>query len=284
MSNTKQLFESIQNHLNEAVFEIDYAGDGDLSTEEAIMNNVKEWLGDLSDKVKVEVKEVKGPGAGWPEVRLIGDKELIGTFLNKEYNSGADSLEDTYDLYLLKESDEVPYCDDVNCESVKEAEEEEEVQTEEQPQEEVQTEEPVNDFEQLSPEVQTVLNDMSNDNAMYKWVIDDVMDSDISSYDGDSMDEKLKSRLEEIVEHGCQSGTVGSLIYYTDTVKFFDNFNDEIYDMVEDIFGAESVLEMLQRHCELIDIVMGADIVKNYLAWMAYEVTCSNILDNIESV
>lgn len=160
---------------------------------------------------------------------------------------------------------------------IKEAEEEE-VQTEEQPQEE-----PVNDFERLSPEVQEILNDMSNDNAMYKWVIDDVMDSDISGYNGDTFDEKLKSRLEEITEHGCQSGTVSSLIYYTDTVKFFDNFNDEIYDMVEDVFGAESTLEMLQRHCELIDIVMGADTVKNYLAWMAYEVTCSNILDSIES-
>lgn len=232
---------------------------------------------------------------------------------------------------ILKESDEVPYCDDINCKPVKEEEhkhtreeikglldmgaiddpnyynglsdeekeklidywtehydddlkeaEEEEVQTEEQPQEEVQTEEPVNDFEQLSPEVQAMLNDMASDNAMYKWVIDDVMDS-VIDYEGDNMDEKLKSRLEEITEHGCQSGTVSSLIYYTDTVKFFDNFNDEIYDMVEDVFGAEATLEMLQRHCELIDIVMGADTVKNYLAWMAYEVTCSNILDSIES-
>lgn len=167
---------------------------------------------------------------------------------------------------------------------LKEAEEEE-VQTEEQPQEEVQTEEePVNDFEQLSPEVQTILNDMSNDNAMYKWVIDDVMDSDISGYNGDTFDEKLKSRLEEITEHGCQSGTVSSLIYYTDTVKFFDNFNDEIYDMIDDMFGAQSVFEMLQQKCDLTDIIMGADTVKNYLAWMAYEVTCSNILDSIESM
>ena len=73
---------------------------------------------------------------------------------------------------ILKESDEVPYCDDVNCEPVKKIkkvkEAEEEQVPEEQPQEEVQTEEPVNDFERLSPEVQEILNDMSNDNAMYK--------------------------------------------------------------------------------------------------------------------
>ena len=261
---------------------------------------------------------------------------------------------------ILKESDEVPYCDDVNCEKLEERKDPEEgfeideelakqvdgihyngvfttyiedtntllftrekpegqdytddddlgtivfrnqtpeeikqfiadfvapngkdsfINEAEEEQPEETQEESANEFEQLSPEVQTMLNDMSNDNAMYKWVIDDVMDS-VIDYEGDNMDEKLKSRLEEITEHGCQSGTVGSLIYYDDTVKFFDNFNDEIYNMVEDYYGAESVLDMLKQHCELIDIVMGSDSVKNYLAWMAYEVTCSNILDGIES-
>ena len=260
---------------------------------------------------------------------------------------------------ILKESDEVPYCDDVNCEKLKERKDPEEgfeiddelahkvhyctkingvvpvyhedtntivfynedtgedvdtivyrnqtpeeikkymvselglnlkecnnksqkVNEAEEEQPEETQEESANEFEQLSPEVQTMLNDMSNDNAMYKWVIDDVMDS-VIDYEGDNMDEKLKSRLEEITEHGCQSGTVGSLIYYDDTVKFFDNFNDEICNIVEDYYGAESVLDMLKQHCELIDIVMGSDTVKNYLAWMAYEVTCANILDGIES-
>lgn len=244
---------------------------------------------------------------------------------------------------ILKESDEVSYCDDVNCELVKEEDDlgsdpkfyeyvkslldvgaiddpkyveslnsedfdalvkswmkdpdiindyktyvleeskklkeaEENIQ-EEQPEQE----EPVNDFERLSPEVQNKLNDISS-NSMYKWVIDDVMDSDISSYNGDTFDEKLKARLYEIMDHGCESGTVTSLIYYTDTVKFFNNFNDEIYDMIDGTFGAQSVLEMLQQKCNLTDIIMGTDIVKNYLAWMTYETVCSDILDIIESM
>ena len=147
---------------------------------------------------------------------------------------------------------------------------------EEQPQEE-----PVNDFEQLSPKVQETLNNLADVDALNKWVIDDVMDSDISGYNGDTFDEKLKSRLEEITEHGCQSGTVSSLIYYTDTVKFFDNFYDEIYNMIDDVYTADSTFEMLKQKCDLTDIIMGADTVKNYLAWMAYEEVCSVILDEL---
>ena len=98
------LNEGKENKLNESVFEIDYAGDGDLSTERFVINNVKEWLGNLANEVKVEVVELHGPGGGWPVVRLTGDKEKIGNFLNKEFNSGIDSLEDTYDLYLVSES------------------------------------------------------------------------------------------------------------------------------------------------------------------------------------
>lgn len=207
--------------------------------------------------------------------------------LVKSWMKDPDIIND-YKTYVLEESNipEDPIKNDVkNDLDIEPGSDEEQMldniynEVEEQPEQE----EPVNDFEQLSPEVQNKLNDMASSNSMYKWVIDDVMDSDISGYNGDTFDEKLKARLNEITEHGCQSGTVGSLIYYTDTVKFFDNFNDEIYDMIEDYYGAESVLDMLKQHCELIDIVMGADTVKNYLAWMAYEVTCSNILDSIES-
>lgn len=86
-----------------ATFEIDYApDDADLSTENSVIKSVKKWLGTLANEVKIEVLNLDGPGGGWPEVRLTGDKEKIGQFLNKKYNSGEDSLEDTYDLYLVE--------------------------------------------------------------------------------------------------------------------------------------------------------------------------------------
>lgn len=90
-----------------AVFEIDYADDGDgidLSTEESVIDAVRNWLGTLANEVKIEVPELNGPAGGWPVVRLTGNKEKIAKFLLDNYNSGAEeTLDDVYDLYL-KES------------------------------------------------------------------------------------------------------------------------------------------------------------------------------------
>lgn len=86
-------------------FEIDYADDSaDLSTEESVIEAVKSWLGTLANEVKIEVSELNGP-AGWPVVRLTGNKEKIAKFLLDNFNSGAEeTLDDIYSLYLVKEN------------------------------------------------------------------------------------------------------------------------------------------------------------------------------------
>lgn len=88
--------------LSEAVFEIDYADDDvDLSTEESVIEDVRNWLGTLANEVKIEVPELSGPAGGWPIVRLTGNKEKIAKFLLDNYNSGGEeTLDDVYDLYL----------------------------------------------------------------------------------------------------------------------------------------------------------------------------------------
>ena len=43
-----------------------------------------------------------------------------------------------------------------------------------------------------------------------------------SSYDIDT--------LREIVEHGCASGVAHDHIYYSETLAFFDNYEDEIIE------------------------------------------------------
>ena len=103
------LDESEENKLNEAVFEVDVAFEDidDYHNEEEVIAAVKDWLGDLANEVKVKVESFEGPGAGWPIVSLTGDKEKIGEFLNKNYNSGDDTLEDTYEMYLISESDKL---------------------------------------------------------------------------------------------------------------------------------------------------------------------------------
>lgn len=73
----------------------------------------------------------------------------------------------------------------------------------------------------------------------------------------------------DLLTHGCQSGMVGSLIYYRDTHQFYDTHYNEIealrYDL-EDSFG-----ESLRVKGDL----------KNWYAWVAFEETARIISDEL---
>jgi hypothetical protein len=78
--------------------------------------------------------------------------------------------------------------------------------------------------------------------------------------------------LEDVANYGAGSGFPG-FTYYTDTVKFYDEFSDEIWELlVEDArsLGCGSVLEMIAGFggaggCE------SDTTFKNLLAWYALE-------------
>lgn len=108
----KELTESKDN----SVFEIDYANDDLLNTEHTkkdIVNSVKNWLGNLASQVKIKVVSEKGPAGGAPVVQLIGNKEQIGNFLVNNYNAGEETIEDIYNLHLIKENKNVLECDNI---------------------------------------------------------------------------------------------------------------------------------------------------------------------------
>lgn len=63
----------------------------------------------------------------------------------------------------------------------------------------------------------------------------------------------------DLLQHGCISGMVSSLIYYTDTHAFYDKHYSEIEELRAEY--EESIGEPLQTHNDL----------KNYLAWFAFE-------------
>lgn len=73
----------------------------------------------------------------------------------------------------------------------------------------------------------------------------------------------------DLLRHGCQSGIVGSLIYYSDTHKFYDTYYHEIEEIrygLEQSFG-----ESLKPNGDL----------KNWYAWLGFEETARLLADEL---
>lgn len=86
-----------------------------------------------------------------------------------------------------------------------------------------------------------------------KYVAEDILDS--------VEEEEIAIRINEILENGCISGIVTSLMYYTDTEEFYDEFEDEIDRIVKDL---DYQVKDYKKY-------------KNELAWLAYEVMTDEI-------
>jgi hypothetical protein len=102
------------------------------------------------------------------------------------------------------------------------------------------------------------------------WVLKEVKDGSIN--------------LEEVVKHGCVNGCVSSLIYYEDTVKFHDKFEDEIWEMLYneyEEFGFKSILEYIASFNGSKN-VGSLEQFKNLLAWYSVENVARQILDEQE--
>ena len=100
------------------------------------------------------------------------------------------------------------------------------------------------------------------------WVLNEVKEGSIN--------------LKEVVEHGCVNGGVSSLIYYEDTIKFHDKFENEIWEMLFDEyqdFGYKNVFEYI---ASFNLNVCSIDGVKNLLSWYAVENVASKLLDEEE--
>lgn len=90
--------------------------------------------------------------------------------------------------------------------------------------------------------------------------------------------------IKDILKNGCQSGMVGHLIYYKDTNEFYDKYENEIEDKLEE-YGTGCGYE--NRFQQLASL-NGSDNVgnimqeKNLLAWFGFEETLRDIADELE--
>ena len=86
----------------------------------------------------------------------------------------------------------------------------------------------------------------------------------LEAYDPQS-DEYTISFFKDLLNHGCVSGMVSSLIYYSDTGKFFDKYYEDIIWLKTEY--EESIGQPIQIPHQ----------VKNHLAWFAFEETARRL-------
>ena len=92
--------------------------------------------------------------------------------------------------------------------------------------------------------------------------------ADIIANETEDNNEDIKIWLNDLMQHGCQSGMIGELVYYADTHKFYDENYDDIEELRQDL--EENTGEALKPKGDL----------KNWYAWMAFEETARNIALN----
>ena len=85
-----------------------------------------------------------------------------------------------------------------------------------------------------------------------------------------------KSIFTDVLYHGCQSGVVGELIYYTDTVRFYKQYKEEINNLL--------YAELFDDKWDKEDPLAQYDYNQNLLAWFGFEETLRNIAYNFEKL
>ena len=90
------------------------------------------------------------------------------------------------------------------------------------------------------------------------------VDAIIDTYDKDD--------LHNIAMHGCSSGCASSHIYTSDCVEFFDAYEFQITDYIEEELGHESAFE-LAVECKSIQEI------KQHLSWIFIELVATSFED-----
>ena len=84
--------------------------------------------------------------------------------------------------------------------------------------------------------------------------------------------------LREIRDHGCASGVANNHIYYTQTVKFFDDNEDELIEYIADTLGGEINEELWNNNpCNITGY-------KNQIVWTYIETVANNLIEQYEDI
>ena len=86
--------------------------------------------------------------------------------------------------------------------------------------------------------------------------------------------------IKEVAQHGCSGGLIPSLIHYVDTVKFYEEHEQEIWDQLyqeSNDMGSGCILKHISQFNGAKNVGSMTQL-KNLLAWWACEQAAHDIL------
>tara|TARA_R100000458_G_C8195531_1_gene187793 strand:+ start:164 stop:613 length:450 start_codon:yes stop_codon:yes gene_type:complete len=82
--------------------------------------------------------------------------------------------------------------------------------------------------------------------------------------------------LRDIRDYGCVSGVAHDHIYYHETIKFYDSYQDEIVEYIEDTVGTEVLTDIFTKNDASLDAY------KNDVVWCYIELVAGLLVDQYE--
>jgi len=104
----------------------------------------------------------------------------------------------------------------------------------------------------------------------------------ICESESENYDDGIRGFILDLRQGGCSSGLVGSLVYYSDTTEFYDKFENEIQELIDNYtqeLGYNNRLEFISS-LNGSENVYDNEQLKNLLAWFAFEQTAFQLFDN----
>ena len=119
-----------------------------------------------------------------------------------------------------------------------------------------------------------------SDNPLIKYVCNYVI-NEWHDYDDKT------NIFKDVLYHGCQSGVVGALIWYSQTTAFYKKYRNEINELLKELMdstGLYSMKELFGKNWDGEDPLILDTHNQNLLAWFGFEETLRNIGLNFEQL
>jgi hypothetical protein len=90
----------------------------------------------------------------------------------------------------------------------------------------------------------------------------------------------------DLASHGCVSGMISELVWFSDTVSFCKRHKEETNERISeliDCYGVMSLAELLGDRFDKTDFLCLGDSNQNLITWFIFEEACDSIVRDYEN-